>query len=390
MLGLLAKRFGLKPGSQAREAEVASPKVFSFIENPEETLTTMRGVVRAALTRDTRSISIDQEACSLIDHGAESVLSAIGLESRAMMGVRFKGSFPKSEKERDIVLATGLPKALGVPLPEPPDFLTFPLYKGRGSRAQAAESGMSERAATRLADYVDQCLASYGFELTRSGALYLTSLVGEVLGNAEDHSGQRNAWLSGYLRQPPDQPHGDCHISIFNFGRTIAESLDDLPAESLLRRSISDLTERHQRGTFFRSRRWEPENLMTVFALQDGVSRYNTGKDSLGDDRGRGTADLISFFQRLGQAADPSVKPIMCLVSGRTQILFDGTYEMREMPFEAGPARVIAFNDENDIYRPPDPRVVRCLKKPFPGTLISLRFYLDSAHLERMESSEEA
>ena len=316
------------------------------------------------------------------------MISALGIEANKSLSLRFRGSFPDSLSERLIVLATGLPKALGVPLPEPEGFLTFPLQMGRKGTATGRVSQTSEIVATGIARYINRCLEQYGWALNPIGAQYLTALVGEVLGNAEDHSARRHWWVSGYLRQPSGTAYGDCHISIFSFGRSISESMQDLPTESLLYKEMARLISKHKRQSFFDTRKWEPENLQTVYALQEGVSRHNTGTETLGH-RGKGTADLIAFFSKLGQSTDVVARPTMCLVSGRTHILFDGTYQMREMPFHDGTARVIAFNKQNDLSRPPDPRTVKWLHRPFPGTLISLRFYIDSDHLQRLKSNKE-
>ena len=41
----------------------------------------------------------------------------------------------------------------------------------------------------------------------------------------------------------------------------------------------------------------------------------------------------------------------------------------------------MAFNQENDIYRPADSTAVLQMKENFPGTVISLRIYLDSRYI---------
>jgi hypothetical protein len=51
--------------------------------------------------------------------------------------------------------------------------------------------------------------------------------------------------------------------------------------------------------------------------------------------------------------------------------------------YEMG-SRIIAFNETNDLALPPDPEFVRTLKKPFPGTLVSLKFRLRSEDLAKV------
>lgn len=79
----------------------------------------------------------------------------------------------------------------------------------------------------------------------------------------------------------------------------------------------------------------------------------------------------------------------MCLVSGNTQILFDGTYWPREMDVDGERATVMAFNTVNDLRVPPDHRFVRKLEKFFPGTVLSLRLYLSVDHLHRSSETNE-
>jgi hypothetical protein len=125
-----------------------------------------------------------------------------------------------------------------------------------------------------------------------------------------------------------------------------------------------------------------------LYALQGGVSRFNIDRRDVGD-RGQGTADMIEFFQYLGQQVTGPDTPQMCVVSGRTHLLFDNTYRITRQPSDTGAQRrIIALNPENDFRRPPDTRCVHILKDSFPGTLISLRFFIDPAHLEAMGSSK--
>lgn len=123
-----------------------------------------------------------------------------------------------------------------------------------------------------------------------------------------------------------------------------------------------------------------------MYALQGGVSRKNAGKDHVGD-YGQGTADLIEFFQELGQTAGAEAVPKMCVLSGHTIVQFDGRYCMQRVENELGVWRIIAFNKENSLDLPPDPESVRHLPSYFPGTLISMRFYLDPEYLHAIPAA---
>lgn len=389
-LDYYAHRVGLIPmGETLDERSIPFPDRFSFIEAPDEAIPIFERLVRFSLAGRTRWIVIEQEQCKLIDHGAESVAAALAKQATGWPRVSFRGTFPESKQQREIVLATGLPKYLGIPLPEPEGFLKFPLTKNRWEPSTPEQSTQNEDQATRFTQHVNNCLARYGSELTITARHHLTALVAEVLDNAERHSGRREWWIAGYLRHKSEQEYGDCHITLFNLGRTLAESLqEDLPEDAILRRDIEKLVAQHRRRGFL-TRTWEPENLWTLYALQEGVSRQNVGREHLGGTMGHGTVQLIQFFDRIGQSSAAMVTPKMCIVSGRTQILFDGTYQMKHQDTpRGGKAYIIAFNEQNDLQRPPNPEHVRNLRHYFPGTVISMRFFLDSAHLGKLRRAE--
>lgn len=75
----------------------------------------------------------------------------------------------------------------------------------------------------------------------------------------------------------------------------------------------------------------------------------------------------------------------MGLVSGKTYILFDGKYKLREKALPDGEKRqIIAFNEENNLEIPPSHTHVQSLPFKFPGTLVSLRFILHREYLRRV------
>lgn len=383
LLNYYAEKCSVNPVSRKQsQRPVAFPKKFSFIEAPDDALATLETLVSFVVGKRTQKIRIEQRDCELIDLCAESVASALGVEASRKLGVQFSGVFPKSDDQRDIVLATGLPRQLGVELPAPREgFMTFALSHGRKVKEVANRSSRREVETDRLTQYINDCLQRYSFELSNESARYLSSLVGEVIGNAEDHSGRNEWWIAGYLHQGPNKEYGDCHITIFNFGKTLSQTLRSLPPNSLLRRDIEALVKVHSRRRLF-GPSWTEDALWTLYALQEGVSRYNIEADRLGY-RGFGTVDMIRFFQHLGQSSGSKSQPQMCVVSGNTHILFDNKYTMQLITTATGERRrIIAFNRKNSLEDPPEKGYVNSLARSFPGTLISLRFYFDRAHLE--------
>lgn len=375
-----------EPSGGAYEQVIHFPRNFSFIEEADSAIDVIDQLVGSLRRPAAQAVNIDQSRCRHIDYAAEAISTAVALEAKRAFPLTFRGTFPDNEGLRKVIEAAGMPRYLGVTLPSVAEIMAFPLHRGTKQREIAGTSSMRDRTATDLTAYVHHCLGKYGYGLTSTGLHQLSSLVSEVIGNAEDHSGTRVWWVSGYLQQGDEC--GDCHLAIFNFGRTLAESLKELPRDAKLRQNIEKLIDRHASRGAFGIGGWEPDRLWALYALQQGVSRFNEDARSVGD-RGQGTVELIRFFQNLGDT-DGALSPQMTIVSGRTQFIFDGSYEMKAEMTEDGTTRaIIAFNKSNNIEEPPDRKAVRKLTNYFPGTLISLRFYFDSDYLEKIGGGED-
>lgn len=94
---------------------------------------------------------------------------------------------------------------------------------------------------------------------------------------------------------------------------------------------------------------------------------------------------MMEFFLELGQSLDAPRPPLMTIISGGTKLMFDGTYPMQDQETPSGQSRkVLAFNSENDLSLAPDPAYVGRFAGFFPGTLVSLEFYLDPRHLSKV------
>ena len=372
LLSYYAKTCSLSSSNtRSKNVVIPFPKTFSFIENPEDTLHTIETFIEHALNDRAIDLAIDHRRCELIDHGAEAVASVLGQAVATVRRKRLSGWYPQDPILQRIVASVGMPSILGLTNPDP-GLLVFPLCHGRKGTS-LVHTTSAEKATSRLVEYINRCLARYGHTLTVQGRKHHADLVGEVLANAEAHSGRPDWWVAAYLMPNDDGNWGHCHITIFGFGESLAESLKRLPPNARLRRKITDRVRQHTRWF---SSRWREDDLWTLYALQGKVSRQNTDRHIIGD-RGQGTAEMIQAFHDL--SGSRISKPKMCLLSGHTHILFDDRYRM-ERP-AAQSARVIAFNASNSLAKPPDSRYVRHMTRRFPGTLVSLRFILDEEHL---------
>jgi hypothetical protein len=364
------------------ELKLMVPARFSFIENPEETLEVLEQFVRGA-RRNVAEVYVDQKNCTVVDLCAGTVLNVLAREAGKRTGTSFAGHYPVNEEAAEIVAATGLPNMLGLSR-APRHFSRFATQRGGKNCRPLVRTASKQQAASSMADYVERCFRRVRYELRREAKRRIGNLAGEVLANAEGHAAQHDWWVDAYMRLPEGKPYGDCHLTLFNFGPSIAETLQGV-ASSELREVILELIRDHRKRLYFVSRTdWTEAALWTLYALQEGVSRHY---GEPGMHRGVGTCDMIEEFQHLGRTIGGE-QPKMCLISGHTHIVFDPKYRMEEVLMADGTRRrSIAFNQQNDLSIPPDHGTVRHLQRYFPGTLISMRFYMHEPYLQRLEHS---
>lgn len=256
------------------------------------------------------------------------------------------GSYSKKNDDVNVLLVSnGIIKNLNIARPRkiPREMRErlriFPLR--RGHRTPPERTSDVERTSTRLVEFFNSCLGMEGFRLKPEKESNLMDLIAEVVNNAEEHSGlpegiqEPNWYVIGYHKRS-DVPGngGDCHIVLFNFGQSIHASLDSPEASDILKGEVSRLVDVHKRAGFFelvgevakrfgiyRFHWWGEEALWTLYALQEGVSRFRHLPG--GEDRGNGTVRLIDYFMKLA-----SDDPKMVIISGSTWILFDGTHQL--------------------------------------------------------------
>ena len=213
--------------------------------------------------------------------------------------------------------------------------------------------------------------------LSRDGKDCLGHMLGEVIDNCELHGGQGSKWYTmGYYHINNQHKYGECHLVILNFGNSIYERLRNESVSIETIQALEKLTSEQ-----FRILQIKPmvkRKFINVYALQDGVSRLRSESEP---DRGNGTIILIDSFQSIGMTSGGNF-PAMSITSGRTHILFDETYRLAQKEYDGEQRAIIAFNVDNDLFKPPDPKNVKSLSNHFPGTAISIKFYIDRAYLE--------
>jgi hypothetical protein len=341
----------------------------------------------AAGNRSVREIYIDHTKCERLDLCASVVMDVLILRAmgqrRKVQSLNLHGTLSGRPDVDMMIRASGILKQIGHPgsvSPDQSNVIVCDLYTG--SAGDPSRTTKAELAATKLTEYFDRCLRTESYALTAEGKNYLSSLISEVIANAEEHShrGSGKLWYTiAYYNRLPADGGGECHVVLFNFGDSIVESFSQKGTSEKITQEIRELAETHRsRGFLGLTKGWDEETLWTLYALQEGVSRFRGSPG--GRDRGNGTMEVIDFFTSLAGRA-----PKMALISGKAFILFDGTYRPRAERVGAETRKIIAFNDANSLELPPDERFVQSLSLPFPGTMVSMRFILNQAHLKSLE-----
>lgn len=352
--------------------QIKVPESFSFLRTPKQSISVIRALARRRGAH-LRGVVFDHSAVKEFDLAAECTLDIVAIDLRRENRGRkliLRGHLPEDDRARRFIRAVGIIKNLSVAqhyLPEEEE-RRLKIFKMRTRRNTTASPLYKAQVLKEFVDYIDECLVEHGFKLRPEERARLLIYAGEILDNAEEHAGMREWSIVGYV--DTDSEDHLCEIAIFNFGRSFAETFSSLSQNSYAYKEVAPYLDQHRRKGFFNTG-WREEDLLTLVALQGHVSSKNTSSSTT---RGQGTVDIIKFFQKVHLECVGTAGPCaeMAILSGKTHILFDGTYQMAP---DASGRNVIAFNAQNDLSSKPDPKYVRNLGGDgFPGTVISIRF----------------
>lgn len=361
--------------------EIKIPKRFSIIDSPFECLQVFKAF--KALFDDTRisGVLIDHEETREHDLGAEILLGKVAkgcmdVHRAQNQGFEIEGQYPVSPGLQRLIRSVGIVKELEVEghtiESDDAENEKVVIFKRKSSGEEVTKIGSIDHKTKATQDFVahiDRCLKQNGSELTSDAKQDLAEYIGEIIANAQDHSGVSNWQIYGYLDR--ENEHRICEVVIFNYGNTFAQTFKKLPQEDFARLELNKYLDRHEKSGIFR-KEWREDSLITLFSLQGRISSKNKPCD---DTRGHGTVSLIEFFQSISKdsVSEHRQNAKMCILSGSEHIRFDGTYRLKE---DQGPP-IIAFNKENDLRKEPDSNYVRSLKDVFfPGSLIAIQFIL--------------
>ena len=362
-------------------------KDFSLIDHPAKSFALLRNLAEFEAT--SAGVTVDFEDTFCVDVSAYLVL---GLMTQNMIRVMQGGKITPAVSS--MFNTVGLSSFMGVRSAfnkdHDPTFMPFKVRHRRPagsstSTGVAFQPSKAEELADRLVDAINDWL-----KVVRQPALSsdmmscVANLVTEILDNAVRHSDlatRDGDWaIAGFLS--PAGSNKDSHISyicslaMVSVGATVHESLGAC-VDDLTRQELGEYVKRHAHGAKRIGGDHNQELLTTVFALQDGISRFSqAGGNSKG---GVGLMDTVDFVNRMSKATREHEQPCMTLVSGRACLSLRGLY--RRFPdVEPGERRQLWFNPNNTLEQPPDSDYVSVLPHGFPGTIVALRFCVGSAN----------
>lgn len=238
--------------------------------------------------------------------------------------VGVKGTISDHKDVNNFLLSFGLLKVLGISQKFAPKFLDpdyeikYVTFKASGCSELSLEKGA---ASVALISYFDSCLRHNGFEIVARAKTDLINAMGEIIGNAEEHSGNpKSRWhVLGCYNKVTHR----CEFSIVNYGRTVYENLSDkrsMAAEVIkdIEHALVSQKDMYERmkalfGDKFRFAPHQEEPLWNVMALQDGISSKRTASGA-GSTRGLGLMDFLGFID--GIKTDKTAE--LFLLSGRS------------------------------------------------------------------------
>ena len=369
------------------------PEVFSLTDNYEESFIFLKKLFNALYSDRYAQLKIDYKKCNKIDVDASVCMDILLQEfiqyykdcRRRNIKKNLDSISPKNitaEKESllKMLFSIGAYKNLRGIEVKFEKWLSFPLLTGNNySKSIGREK---EIEVTKIVDYIVDALSRMNKTLTWEAEDSLSKVVGEVLINAAEHSGNKFRYSIGYFEQleNADGNHiGIFNLVIFSFGKTIYQNFKNEASKDLdVVKRMTELSEKYTSSGFFRSKEFEEETLWTLYSLQEGVTSVPDRK------RGNGSIHFIESFFNLKGDNKHDNSSFLTIISGNTRIIFDGKYQITEKRRGKDDTlyKMMTFNDSGDIEDKPDSKYVSYTENHFPGTMIVAKICINFTNIE--------
>ena len=269
---------------------------------------------------------------------------------------------------------------LGVKLPDSQDdgsrYMKLPLQSGK---QRNYKENPKARVSSAVVDFVNKSTERVGVELNMRGRRAIEHLMGEVLGNAEDHSVPYGDWFVDGISFAEKQENTevvDVNLTIMNVGPSMYEGFEQTKIENAVNYSKCQKLYELHKSQFTHFNKFERESLFTLYLLNDGISRLKYKDES----RGNGTMRFLESFITLGGFGEknPKFKSELNVISGHTILTCDNNMHA----FKDNDLNTLSLNKEKDFKKLPDKNYLVYNAEFFPGTILECHIYLNEDYFK--------
>jgi len=373
---------------------IQCPKEFSLTDKLEPSLVFIKKVF-SCLINSNKDFVLDFSKCKKIDLGALMVLE-IMVQDYQQFQEKFNSSYyykvnkgisskPSTVWEVNrILFALGFITHIPAEKPVKAEYLHLSLLTTSKAKSDVRENRKGW-ICTKIRDFVDMSLKASNVKLNSDSRNSLDNLMGEILNNAEDHSELNNFYVDGVSFKEYDDEGKtiiELNLAIVNFGFSIYEGLEGTKEQnSRIYGFLNDLYNTHE-DQFTKRKSFSKESLFTLYALQEGVSRFKFERKS----RGTGTMSFIRAFISLGSLGTESPEHLskLNILSGKANVKCDNVFA----PFPTGAGERVrhrlSLNKEKDLKILPDQNYLVTNESSFPGTLLQVKIFMSEDHFDKV------
>jgi hypothetical protein len=371
------------------EYKIKIPENFCLNTHTNNSLRFIYTLVNTFLSDTFKTITIDYSNCKEIDLSAQIFLDIIlidlfkfgkkrSLYSKTRPTLRtISGKNIENENIQKILFSIGSPAIINKKVYKFKDIVPYKLCIHNKEKKKLNNDKRKEIDTTDLVQHVISSLETIQKKLSIDSIENLSTVFGEILINAEEHSTQNFRYSTGYFQQISDEKlksaYGIYHLVILNFGDSIYQKFKSPKCTNLeIKDRMAELSKKYTEKNLF-SKSFNEETLWTLYALQEGITSIPIEDYK----RGNGSIRFIeSFFNLKSNSQDLDNISRLSLISGNTNIIFDGKYEIRDKLIDKDNFKVMTFNKSGNIEDKPDRKYVKHIEDCFPGTIISAKILI--------------
>lgn len=379
----------LNTDKQQRTKVIKVPKLFSLIENANETYGFIQNVINAVYHDKGARIKLDYSNCREVHIGAQLFLDILLKEifkyakELASKHNHLSGLLSVEPINLNDINVEKLLSSVGSfaihrnENNDFPDIIPYRLceFKNRASSSILFNIEKKEQDVTAMVDYVVDSLGRMNKILTSDSLEDLSIIIGEILINAEEHSTFNHRYSIGYFQEFNNKgdSFGIFNLAILNFGDTIYDKFKspNCPRQDIVQQ-MTELSNQYTSKNLFGDSIKE-ETLWTLYALQEEITSVSKIKN---EKRGNGSIKFIESFFNLKGNVKTDRKSKLAILSGNTSIIFDGSHGIMKKNKGKDEFRVMTFNDKGDIADRPDSKFVKFVPNHFPGTIITAQILI--------------